>query len=121
MTRKRKGSNQPAAARRLVPLSRFPSGESRGGRGPPTQPKTAAPPTRGLRPLVNPPLYLRRELTGPAFSWKVQSHDPKEKAVRDEREKEEAGRDHPVPSGRHGRLRSPVVAFYGFVRNPQRR
>ena len=52
-------SNQPAAARRLVPLSRFPWGESRGGRVPPTQPKTAAPPTRGLRPLVHPPLSLR--------------------------------------------------------------
>src|SRR5580658_9987352 len=70
-------SNQPAAARRLVPLSPFPLWESRGGRVPPTQPKTAAPPTRGLRPLVNPPLYLRRELTGPAFSWKVQSQDRK--------------------------------------------
>jgi transposase len=45
---------KPAAARNLIPLSRFPSGESRGGRFPPRRLRRL-PPQEGLRPLVNPP------------------------------------------------------------------
>jgi hypothetical protein len=40
---------EPAAARNLNPLSRFPSGESRGGRVPPTT-ASPSPPTRGAAP-----------------------------------------------------------------------
>src|SRR5690242_563679 len=38
-----------------LPLSRFPAGESRGGRVPPRRQKTAAPPARGQAPLRHPP------------------------------------------------------------------
>lgn len=45
----------PAAARNLIPLSRFPAGESRGGRVPPTT-ASPSPPTRGASPpLCIPP------------------------------------------------------------------
>ena len=39
----------------LNSLSRFPSGESRGGLVPPTPHKARLPPQEGCRPLVNPP------------------------------------------------------------------
>ena len=51
----------PAAARNLIPLSRFPQGASRGGSVSPHASKhaamLAAPPTRGLPPLVHPRAY----------------------------------------------------------------
>lgn len=48
---------KPAAARNLIPLSRFPSGESRGGRVPPTT-ASPSPPTRGAPPpLCIPPQF----------------------------------------------------------------
>jgi hypothetical protein len=50
--------------RDFCPLSRFPKGESRGGRETPTPPKAAAPPTRGFsKRLAENPLIIPREQT----------------------------------------------------------
>src|SRR5258705_8787262 len=68
----------PAAARNLIPLSRFPQGESRGGEGSPhaaacsAPAKTAgtshaaAPPARGLRPLARSPWLASANVPPPA-------------------------------------------------------
>src|ERR1700743_3552191 len=45
----------------LNSLSRFPSGESRGGRVPPTPHKARLPPQEGCRPPVNPPHRLESD------------------------------------------------------------
>lgn len=55
----------PAAARNLNAPFPFPLRGKPGREGSPHAAKSAAPPTRGLRPLVNPPEYFQRGcLTG---------------------------------------------------------
>ena len=46
-----RNGSQPAAARNLIPLSRFPQGESRGGAVPPTPRHVPCQPTSPARPL----------------------------------------------------------------------
>ena len=47
-------------SKELGPLSRFPAGESRGGRVPPTPADRRLPPQEGCAPLCNPPLAVER-------------------------------------------------------------
>jgi len=47
-------------SKELGPLSRFPAGESRGGRVPPTPADRRLPPQEGCAPLCNPPLQSQR-------------------------------------------------------------
>ena len=59
------GAKAPAAARNLISPFPFPLRGKPGREGSPHAAKSAAPPTRGLRPLVNPPQdFPRGYLTG---------------------------------------------------------
>src|SRR5205814_7752273 len=56
--------SQPAAARNRITPFPFPLRGKPGREGSPHAAKSAAPPTRGLRPLVNPPRFSTGWLTG---------------------------------------------------------